>query len=176
MKRKTYGIFFLLLLLLGGACVSLGRAATQEEYVAAAGNQGLYRLDVAQGRGTIYDRNLSPLVGGKTQYVAAVAPTIEAIGALETVTQGQYREQLALALENGKLAATGTDITKTTYRLARSMCKKDTSFITVISGCDVSEEDAERTAQMVQAKCPAGIEVTHLVGGQPVYYYIISVE
>lgn len=101
-KRKTYGIFFLLLLLLGGACVSLGRAATQEEYVAAAGNQGLYRLDVAQGRGTIYDRNLSPLVGGKTQYVAAVAPTIEAIGALETVTQGQYREQLALALENGK--------------------------------------------------------------------------
>ena len=29
-----------------------------------------------------------------------------------------------LALENGKLAATGTDITKTTYRLARSMCKR----------------------------------------------------
>ena len=81
-----------------------------------------------------------------------------------------------LALENGKLAATGTDVTKTTYRLARSMCKKDTSFITVISGCDVSEEDAARTAQLVQAKCPSGIEVTQLAGGQPVYYYIISVE
>lgn len=81
-----------------------------------------------------------------------------------------------LALENGKLVATGTDITKVTYRLARSMCKKDTSFITVISGCDVSEEEAEHTAEMVQAKCPSGIEVTHLNGGQPVYYYIISVE
>lgn len=81
-----------------------------------------------------------------------------------------------LALENGKLVATGTDITKTTYRLARSMCKKDTSFITVISGCDVSEEDAARTAELVQQKCPAGIEVTSLPGGQPVYYYIISVE
>lgn len=81
-----------------------------------------------------------------------------------------------LALENGKLVATGTDITKTTYRLARSMCKKDTSFITVISGCDVSEEDAARTAELVQQKCPAGIEVTSLSGGQPVYYYIISVE
>ena len=56
------------------------------------------------------------------------------------------------------------------------MCKKDTSFITVISGCDVSEEDAARTAQLVQAKCPSGIEVTQLAGGQPVYYYIISVE
>ena len=81
-----------------------------------------------------------------------------------------------LALENGKLVATGTDVTKVTYRLARSMCKKDTNFITVISGCDVSEEDAARTTELVQAKCPAGIEDTHLNGGQPVYYYIISVE
>ena len=81
-----------------------------------------------------------------------------------------------LALENGKLVATGTDVTKVTYRLARSLCKKDTNFITVISGCDVSEEDAARTTELVQAKCPAGIEVTHLNGGQPVYYYIISVE
>lgn len=81
-----------------------------------------------------------------------------------------------LALENGKLVATGTDVTKVTYRLARSMCKKDTNFITVISGCDVSEEDAARTTELVQAKCPVGIEVTHLNGGQPVYYYIISVE
>ena len=81
-----------------------------------------------------------------------------------------------LALENGKLVATGTDVTKVTYRLARSMCKKDKNFITVISGCDVSEEDAARTTELVQAKCPAGIEVTHLNGGQPVYYYIISVE
>ena len=64
-----------------------------------------------------------------------------------------------LALENGKLVATGTDVTKVTYRLARS-----------------SEEDAARTTELVQAKCPAGIEVTHLNGGQPVYYYIISVE
>lgn len=81
-----------------------------------------------------------------------------------------------LAMENGKLVNTGTDITKTAYRLARSMCKKDTSFITVISGCDVSEEEAQRTTELVQAKCPAGIEVTHINGGQPVYYYMISVE
>lgn len=81
-----------------------------------------------------------------------------------------------LALENGKLVATGTDIAKTTYRLARSMCKKDTSFITVISGCDVSDADADRVTQLVQAKCPAGIEVSSIPGGQPVYYYMLSVE
>lgn len=81
-----------------------------------------------------------------------------------------------LCLENGKLAGTGTDISKSTYRLARSMCKKDTNFVTVISGCDVNEDDAQRTTELVRAKCPAGIEVTHINGGQPVYYYMISVE
>ena len=88
----------------------------------------------------------------------------------------KIRKGEILALENGKLVATGSDITKTTYRLARSMCKKDTSFITVISGADVSEEDANRTTELVRAKCPGNIEVTQLSGGQPVYYYIISVE
>ncbi len=81
-----------------------------------------------------------------------------------------------MALENGKIVATGSDITKMTYRLARSMRKKDTQFITVISGCDVDEADAERTTELVQAKCGGNIEVSHINGGQPVYYYMISVE
>ena len=81
-----------------------------------------------------------------------------------------------MAMENGKIVNIGTDITKTTYRLARSMVKKDTSFITLISGCDVSEEDAQRTLELVQAKVGDGIEVTLINGGQPVCYYMISVE
>lgn len=83
-----------------------------------------------------------------------------------------------MALENGKIVATGTDIVKMTYRLARMMKtkKKDAQFITVISGCEVSEEDAEKTTAMVQAKCGRDVEVSHINGGQPVYYYMISVE
>ena len=81
-----------------------------------------------------------------------------------------------MALQNGKIVSTGTDITKMTYRLARSMKKKDTQFITVISGCDVSDEDAEKTTDLVRAKCGGNIEVSHISGGQPVYYYMISVE
>ena len=71
---------------------------------------------------------------------------------------------------------TGTDIVKMTYRLARSMKKKDSQFITVISGCDVSDEDAEKTTEMVRTKCGSSVEVSHISGGQPVYYYMISVE
>ena len=81
-----------------------------------------------------------------------------------------------MALENGKIVATGTDIVKMTYRLARSMKKKDSQFITVISGCDVSDEDAEKTTDMVRTKCGSSVEVSHISGGQPVYYYMISVE
>ncbi len=81
-----------------------------------------------------------------------------------------------MSLENGKIVAVGSDVTKTTYRLARSMCKKDSSFVTVISGCDVSDEEAEHTTDLVRAKCGGNVEVSHIRGGQPVYYYIISVE
>ena len=81
-----------------------------------------------------------------------------------------------MALENGKIVATGSDITKMTYRLARSMKKKDSQFITVISGAEVSEEDAEHTTELVQSKCGSSVEVSHIHGGQPVYYFISSVE
>ena len=81
-----------------------------------------------------------------------------------------------MALENGKIVATGSDITKMTYRLARSMQKKDSQFITVISGAEVSEEDAEHTTELVQSKCGSSVEVSHIHGGQPVYYYMLSVE
>ena len=81
-----------------------------------------------------------------------------------------------MAMENGKIVNIGTDIAKMTYRLARSMVKKDTSFITLISGCDVSEEEAQRTLELVQAKVGDSVEVTLINGGQPVYYYMIGVE
>ncbi len=81
-----------------------------------------------------------------------------------------------LALEEGKLSSVGTDITKMTYRLARAMSKRDTSFITLIYGSDVSREDAEKTAEIVQEKVGKNIEVTLIYGGQPVYYYMVSAE
>ena len=88
----------------------------------------------------------------------------------------RIRKGEIMALENGKIVSTSNDITKATYRLARGMCKKDSSFVTIISGCDVSDEDAEKVTEIVKAKCPSHVEVSHIRGGQPVYYYMISVE
>ena len=102
MKRKAYGVFGALLFLFGAACVSIANISGGAEYVAAAEGQSVYRLDVAQARGVIYDCRLRPLVSEKRKWVAAVAPTIEAIGTLEKATKGEYRQRLALALEDGK--------------------------------------------------------------------------
>ncbi len=87
------------------------------------------------------------------------------------ITKGEI-----LGIENGKLSLVGTDIAKTTYRLARSMCSKNTSFVTLIYGEDVSEEDAQRTADVLREKISDSIEVTLINGSQPVYYYMIGVE
>lgn len=107
MKRKTvkikaYALLLGLFCLMGAAGRSLANISGDAEYVAAAGQQSVYRLDVAKSRGTIYDCNLTPLTGQTTRLVAAVAPTIEAVGALESVTKGRYRQRLATALEDGK--------------------------------------------------------------------------
>lgn len=81
-----------------------------------------------------------------------------------------------LGIANGKLETVSNDIAKTVYRLARGMCKRDTGFVTIIYGTDVSESDAERALALVKEKIPTGIEVNLVAGGQPVYYYMLSVE
>ena len=102
MKRKAYGVAAAIFLLFGTAAASLPRISGSAQVVAAAQGQSLYRLEVAKARGRIYDKDLEPLAGGSERTVAAVAPTIEAIGALESATGGTMRDRLRTALEDGK--------------------------------------------------------------------------
>ena len=81
-----------------------------------------------------------------------------------------------LALENGKLVFTSRDISHAVVKLTKNMVKKSSSFVTLISGCDIDVKDSEAVSTAVQNKVGSNIEVTSLNGGQPVYYYIISVE
>ena len=61
-------------------------------------------------------------------------------------------------------------------KLTRNMVNKNSGFVTVISGEDVTAEDAEAVCEALRAKLGSSVEVTHVEGGQPVYYYMISVE
>lgn len=86
------------------------------------------------------------------------------------------KEGEILALDNGKLSFTEKDINKAAYKLARKLVKSNASYVTVIYGSDVTEETAETLQQTLQSKLSDKIEVMLINGGQPVYYYIISVE
>ena len=106
-----------------------------------------------------------------------VATGLVTFAALNSDYEGhKIKQGEILALENGKLSFTDKDVAHAASKLTRSLLKKDSSFVTVISGCDVPEEDAQRLTAQLRDKVPGSVEVTHLVGGQPVYYYIISVE
>lgn len=82
-----------------------------------------------------------------------------------------------LALDNGKLSFTEKDLTKSLLRLTKQLVKKsDASYITLIYGSDVTDEQAEKACTAITDKYGNDYEVSLINGGQPVYYYMISVE
>ena len=81
-----------------------------------------------------------------------------------------------MALLGGKITFVDTDLEKTVMKLLKQMIKRDSQFVTVIYGEDVTEEQAAAIEEQIQAKYGSKTEITIINGGQPIYYYIISVE
>lgn len=88
----------------------------------------------------------------------------------------KIKENEILGLENGKLTFLEKDPVKAAVRLTKMMSKRDTSFITLIYGEGVTEEQAQEARSLIESRVGSGVEVTVINGGQPVYYFIISVE
>ena len=80
-----------------------------------------------------------------------------------------------LALEEGKLFGTNGSLRSLLEKLAANAADRGASFISLYFGEDVKEEDAQAAGKLFEDACP-GAEVMVLSGGQPVYYYIISME
>ena len=87
----------------------------------------------------------------------------------------QIKQGEILCLDNGKLAFVDKDVAKAAYKLTKRLVKGDSSYITILYGADVSDEAAEALCNQVSSKYQ-NIDVNLINGGQPVYYYIISVE
>ncbi|MBE6786785.1 MAG: DAK2 domain-containing protein [Ruminococcaceae bacterium] len=81
-----------------------------------------------------------------------------------------------MALLGGKVTFTDTDLQKSVLKLLKKMIKPDSEFVTVIYGEDVTPEQAEEIEAQIQAKFGEKVEITVINGGQPIYYYILSVE
>ena len=81
-----------------------------------------------------------------------------------------------MALTGGKITFVDNDLERTVLKLLKQMIKKDSQFVTVIYGEDVTEEQASIIEASIQEKFGQKVEITVINGGQPIYYYIISVE
>ena len=87
----------------------------------------------------------------------------------------QIAEQDYLALYNDALFGTSRNLSELISQLTERVSGKSPQFITVYYGQQVSEADAQAVADSFAVACPDA-EVGALNGGQPVYYYMISVE
>ena len=86
------------------------------------------------------------------------------------IKEGDY-----LALEEGKLFGTDGSLDTLLHKLAEDAAGREASFISLYFGEDVQEADAQKAGALFEELCPEA-EVAVLSGGQPVYYYIISME
>lgn len=88
----------------------------------------------------------------------------------KTIKQGNI-----MGIDDSKIAAVGESIKDTTKELIESMMDEDSELISLYYGADCSEEDANQIAEEIM-EAHSDVEVEVLYGGQPIYYYMISVE
>ena len=80
-----------------------------------------------------------------------------------------------IGLDDKKILAKGTNVDDTLLALVDKLKDSTHEIITLYYGQDVKEEDAEALAARVAEKFP-DCDVDYHFGGQPIYYYIVSLE
>lgn len=92
-----------------------------------------------------------------------------------TIDGREIREGDIMGLCDGHIYAAGEGLQNVTLQMIEKMTDEDTSLISVYRGADVSLEEAESLIEKLREQYPR-IDVDLLPGGQPVYYYFVSVE
>lgn len=80
-----------------------------------------------------------------------------------------------MGIDDGGIKAVGKDVNETTLLLIDKMVDEESGLITVYTGNDISEEDSDKLCGLLTEKYN-DLEVEFHKGGQPIYYYLVSVE
>lgn len=88
----------------------------------------------------------------------------------KSIKQGDY-----MGIGDKGILSVGTDMIEVTEQMVSEMTDDSSELISIYYGCEIEEEDAESLLEKLQNNYPdCDIELQY--GGQPIYYYIISVE
>ena len=91
-----------------------------------------------------------------------------------TMNGFKLKEGDIIGLDNKRILAKGENIDETTLKLVKAL-KNDEHEITLYYGKEVTEEDAQALAEKLAEEYP-DCDVDFHFGGQPVYYYMVSLE
>lgn len=93
-----------------------------------------------------------------------------------TVMDGvEIKENDIMGLDGKTILSVGNSISDVTIELAKKLIDEDSELVSLYYGEDVSLEDAQAVADAISKENP-DIDVEVNSGGQPIYYYLLSVE
>ena len=92
-----------------------------------------------------------------------------------TIDGMEIREGNIMGIGDSGMLAVGESVAETTVETIRRMADQDAELISIYYGVDVTEDEAETLAEQVRVQFP-DCEVELNDGGQPIYYYLLSVE
>ena len=88
----------------------------------------------------------------------------------KTITEGDI-----MGIGDAGILSVTKDIASATIELVDTLMDEDAELISIYYGEDISDEDAEELAGIIEDKYP-DVDVELECGGQPIYYYVLSVE
>ncbi|MCR5774373.1 MAG: DAK2 domain-containing protein [Lachnospiraceae bacterium] len=80
-----------------------------------------------------------------------------------------------MGIGDSGILSVGTDILDTAFEMVYRMIDEDSSLVSIYYGADTDEDDAKELVRRIESKY-SDVDVEMHAGGEPVYYYIISVE
>ena len=111
---------------------------------------------------------LSEIGNVKTGQVTYAVRDTEIDG--KTIKQNDY-----MGIGDSSILSVGQDLKATTLEMVDAMVDEDSAIVSIYYGTDATEEAAEEIGAVIEEKYP-DVEVEINAGGQPIYYYVISVE
>ena len=88
----------------------------------------------------------------------------------KTIKQDDY-----MGIGDSSILSVGQDLKATTLEMVDAMVDEDSAIVSIYYGTDATEEAAEEIGAVIEEKYP-DVEVEINAGGQPIYYYVLSVE
>ena len=89
----------------------------------------------------------------------------------QDIKEGEF-----MGLLGSKMQTKGTKLENVVVELIDKMIDENSSVLTLFYGSDVKEDEAEKISGLLSDKFGDRVDISLVNGGQPVYYYIVSVE